>query len=84
VRPFEIRVSLPDDDTLLDLEKYEFLMNLFERAHPLGVIVDTRGLRSRIDADGDGTAEPLSPSLSRTFRPYRQLRRAGASGSDEV
>jgi hypothetical protein len=74
VSPFELRVSLPDA-ALVDLGQYEFLMNLFERAHPLGVIVDTRGIRRHIDADGDAAPEPLSPSLSRTFRPYRPPRR---------
>jgi hypothetical protein len=42
--------------------------------------VDTRGIRDQIDADGNGIAETLSASLSRTFRPYRQLRHVGAGG----
>jgi hypothetical protein len=43
--------------------------------------VDTRGIRDQIDADGNGTAETLSANLSRTFRPYRQLRQVSASGT---
>ena len=79
VEPLELRVSLPDG-ALVNLEQYEFLMNLLDRVRPLGVIVDTRGIRGRIDADGNGEAERLSPTLSRTFRPYQQARRIGASG----
>jgi hypothetical protein len=55
-------------------------MNLLDRVRPLGVIVDTRRIRSQIDADGNGEAERLSTTLSRTFRPYQQSRRIGASG----
>jgi hypothetical protein len=79
VDPLELEIALPAA-ALVDLEQYEFLMNLLDRVRPLGVIVDTRGIRSRIDADGNGAAERLSPTLSRTFRPYRQPRRIGASG----
>jgi hypothetical protein len=78
VDALELRASLPEG-ALVSLEQYEFLMNLIERIRPLGVIVDTRGIRSRIDADGDGAAERLSPTLSRTFRPYRHLRRTDLS-----
>jgi hypothetical protein len=80
VDPLEVRVALPDG-ALVDLEQYEFLMNLLDRARPLGAIVDTRGIRDHIDADGNGAAETLSVSLSRTFRPYRQSRQVGASGT---
>jgi phage replication-related protein YjqB (UPF0714/DUF867 family) len=76
VEPLELRVSLPAG-ALLNLEQYEFVMNLLDRTRPLGVIVDTRGIRSRVDADGDGAPDSLPPSLSRTFRPYRQPRRIG-------
>ena len=79
VEPLELRVSLPDE-ALVSLEQYEFLMNVLDRVRPLGVVVDTRGIRSQIDADGNGAAERLSPTLSRTFRPYQQSRRTGASG----
>ena len=79
VEPLELRVSLPDG-ALVNLEQYEFLMNVLDRVRPLGVIVGTRGIRGRIDADGNGAAERLSPTLSRTFRPYQQARRTGASG----
>jgi hypothetical protein len=75
IAPFEIRVSAPPS-ALLKLEQYEFLMNLFDRAHPLGVVVNTRLLRKQIDGDGDGIAEPLSAVLSRTYRTFRQPRRS--------
>ncbi|HKE86175.1 MAG TPA: poly-gamma-glutamate hydrolase family protein [Vicinamibacterales bacterium] len=81
VEPLELRVSLPAG-ALLNLAQYEFLMNLLERTRPLGVIVDTQGIRSRVDADGDRAADRLPPSLSRTFRPYRQPRRIGAGLAD--
>ncbi len=83
VDPLELRVA-PPDGALVNLEQYEFLMNLLERIRPLGTIVDTRAIRDQIDADGDGSAEALSPRLSRTFRPYRQLRHVGASGVSET
>ena len=79
VDPLELRVSLPAG-ALLGLEQYEFVMNLLDRIRPLGIVIDTRGIRSHIDADGNGEAEQLSPTLSRTFRPYQQSRRIGASG----
>ncbi|MEO6772040.1 MAG: hypothetical protein ABI467_03350 [Kofleriaceae bacterium] len=75
VAPFELRVSVPAT-TLLELEQYELLMNLFDRAHPLGVVVNTRNLRQQIDGNDDGTAEPISTALSRTYRPFRQPRRS--------
>ena len=83
VDPLEFRVALPDG-ALVNLEQYEFLMNLLERIRPLGVIVDTRGIRDQIDADGNGAAETLSPRLSRTFRPYHQLRHVGVEGADKT
>ena len=79
IDPLEFRVALPGG-ALVNLEQYEFLMNLLDRIRPLGAIVDTRGIRDQIDADGNGVAETLSASLSRTFRPYRQLRHVGAGG----
>ena len=79
VEPAGAGVALPAG-ALVNLEQYEFLMNLLDRVRPLGVIVDTRGIRGQIDADGNGAAERLSSTLSRTFRPYQQARRIGASG----
>jgi hypothetical protein len=82
VDPLELRVGLPDG-ALVNLEQYEFLMNLLERIRPLGVIVNTRGIRDHIDADGNGAAETLSPSLSRTFRPYHHPRQSAQAAVDE-
>lgn len=81
VDPLDLVVSLPAG-SLLSLPQYELVMNLLERARPLGVVVDTIGIRNRIDADADGDAEPLSRALSRTFRPYHQRRHVGASSDD--
>jgi hypothetical protein len=83
IDPLELAVSLPPG-ALLSLPQYELVMNLLDRAHPLGVVVDTLDIRRRIDADADGDAEPLSRSLSRTFRPYRQRRHLGAAGEDQT
>lgn len=76
VDPASFAASLPAG-RLIDLPAYERLMNLLERVRPLGVVVNTRGIRTHIDADGDGHAEPLSTRLSRTFRPFRQPRLVG-------
>jgi hypothetical protein len=74
--PYEFRVDLPPGATL-DLHQYELVMNLLDEWHPAGVEVNTFRLRHQhIDLDGDGTAEPLTPSLASTFRRYR--RRASA------
>jgi phage replication-related protein YjqB (UPF0714/DUF867 family) len=83
VDPLEFRVALPRG-ALINLEQYEFLMNLLERIRPLGAIVDTSGIRDHIDADGNGAAETLSPSLSCTFRSYHQLRHAVQAAVDET
>jgi hypothetical protein len=83
VDPLELGVALPEG-AFVNLEQYEFLMNLLERVRPLGVIVNTRGIRDHIDADGDGAAETLSPSLSRTFRPYHHPRQTAQAPVDEI
>jgi phage replication-related protein YjqB (UPF0714/DUF867 family) len=83
VDPLELRVGLPEG-ALVNLEQYEFLMNLLERVSPLGVIVNTRAIRDHIDADGNGAAETLSPSLSRTFRPYHHTRQSAQAAVDDI
>jgi len=80
VDPYELRVDLPDG-AVVDLPQYEVLMNILDRAHPIGVTVDTRSLRARhVDMDGDGVATPLSAAFSRTFRPFQQRRHVGERG----
>ena len=76
--PYEVRPELPAD-ARLDLLQYEYLMNLLERFHPLGIEVNTWSIRqTHVDLDGDGAAEPLSPSAARTYRPYRRPRHRAA------
>jgi hypothetical protein len=75
--PFEYRLDLPDG-ALLNLEQYEFLMNLVDRAHPIGVEINTFAIRRRhVDLDEDGTVDPLDPSASRTFRRFHRPRHRG-------
>jgi hypothetical protein len=55
-------------------------MNLLELATPAGVRVNTFALRSaHVDLDGDGVADKLDPTLSRTYRRFRRRRHAGAT-----
>jgi len=83
VRPYEVRVELPDD-TLIDLPTYERLMNLLERAVPLGVVVDTRNVREQhVDPAGDHAVVPLTGRLAHTFRLFRQRRHLGFLNDDE-
>jgi hypothetical protein len=73
--PYELRVKLPDG-ALLDVRQYEFLMNLLERGHPAGVKVNTSAIRrNHVDLDGDGTADPLIRTPSRTFRRFVRKQR---------
>jgi len=75
--PYELRVDVPEG-TVLSLDQYELLMNTLQRAHPLGVEVNTFDLRRHhVDVDGDGHAEPLPPSVARTFRTYQRRRSRG-------
>jgi hypothetical protein len=83
IRPYEVRVDLPDD-TLIDLPTYESVMNLLERAVPLGVVVDTSGVRERhVDPAGQGAATPLIGRLAHTFRVFPQRRHLGIIDNDE-
>jgi hypothetical protein len=80
VDPYEYRVELPAD-ALLGLEAYEFLMNLLDHAHPLGVQVNTWTIRhDHVDIGDTGSATPLSPRVSRTYRRFQRRRMRGAEG----
>ncbi len=75
--PYELRVDPPAGRALAPRD-YERLMNILDRFHPIGVEINTYAIRSaHVDLDGDGDAEPLPPSVARTFRPYRIRRRRG-------
>ncbi len=64
---------------MLTLGQYEFLMNLVQRANPIGVEINTFAIRRRhVDLDGDGVANPLNPSAARTFRSFHRPRHAGS------
>jgi hypothetical protein len=77
VDPFQYRVELPAG-AMLDLRQYEFLMNILERSFPLGVLVNTFGIRrGHIDLDGDGVTDPLAPKAARTYRTFRRDRHRG-------
>jgi hypothetical protein len=79
--PFEYRVELPAG-ALLSLPQYEFLMNILERSFPVGVEVNTFSIRQEhVDLDGNGTAEPLDPSASRTYRPFLRPRLQGEASA---
>lgn len=76
--PYEVRVELPDD-ALLTLKQYEFLMNMLDHLHPIGVEVNTFSLRSdHVDLNGDGAADRLSPTVSKTYRQFRRVRHRGS------
>ena len=78
--PYEFRVELPEA-ARINLLQYEFLMNLLERVFPIGVEVNTFSIRKlHVDLDGDGKAEPLPPTISRTFRKFRRQRHRGEAG----
>jgi hypothetical protein len=75
--PYQYRVELPEG-SLLDLASYEFLMNLLDHTFPAGVEVNTFSIRRHhVDLDGDGEADPLPPTVSRTFRQFRRRRAGG-------
>jgi hypothetical protein len=75
--PYEFRVDLPDGATLT-LRQYEYLMNLLDHTHPLGIEINTFAIRRQhVDLNGDGAAEPLKPGVANTFRPFRRRRQRG-------
>ncbi|MDZ8258025.1 hypothetical protein [Nostoc sp. ChiQUE01b] len=77
VDPYQFRVQLPED-AVLSLQQYEFLMNLLQHLHPLGIEVDTFAIRqNNVDLDGDGNAEPLQTNVSQTYRQFRRSRYRG-------
>jgi hypothetical protein len=72
--PYEVRVTLAPG-ALLSFSQYELLMNLLDHAHPLGIGVNTAELRrDHVDLDLDGVADPLSATLSRSYRDFRPRR----------
>jgi hypothetical protein len=72
--PYELRVTLPPG-ALIGFSQYEVLMNVLDHAHPLGIGVNTAEIRrDHVDLDDDGDADPLSPSLSRSYRAFRPRR----------
>ncbi len=78
--PYEIRVRLAEGANL-NIEQYEFLMNLLERIFPVGIEINTFALRhEHVDLDEDGAANPLPPAISRTFRSFRRGRSRGEIG----
>jgi hypothetical protein len=77
--PYQIRVELPSN-AVLDLLQYEFLMNLLQHLHPLGIEVDTFAIRQyHVDLDGDGNPDPLQLNISKTYRQFRRPRYRGES-----
>lgn len=71
--PYEFSVDLPDGT--LDHPQYEALMNLLDRARPVGIAVDTLPIRRHRVALGPGPEPtPLSPTQSRLYRNYRPSR----------
>lgn len=75
--PYQIRVELPSN-AVLDLLQYEFLMNLLQHLHPLGIEVDTFAIRQyHVDLDGDGNPDPLQLNISKTYRQFQRPRYRG-------
>jgi len=79
--PYQFKIQLPDN-AVLNLMQYEYLMNMLEHLHPLGIEIDTFAIRQHnVDIDEDGNAEPLQNNVSKT---YRQFRRSRYRGEDSV
>lgn len=75
--PYEYRVDLPDS-AVLSRREYEYLMNLLELVTPVGIRVNTFAIRKQhVDTNGDGSADPLDPTISRTYRTFRRRRNVG-------
>jgi len=75
--PFEWRLTLPRD-AVLKLPQYEMLMNMLERMFPIGVEINTWDIRRNNVAVQGNTPQPLSPKLSRSYRPFRRPRFQGS------
>jgi hypothetical protein len=75
--PYELAIQLPDQATLT-LHQYEFLMNALQRICPVGIQINTYELRRKhVDLNGDGIAEPLSASVSKSYRSFVRTRLRG-------
>lgn len=80
--PYQFRVQLPND-AVLTLLQYEFLMNLLQHFHPLGIEVDTFAIRqNNVDLDGDLNPEPLQTNVSKTYRQFRRSRYRGEDSTN--
>jgi hypothetical protein len=78
--PFDIGVGFASPSALLNITQYEYLMNLLERLHPIGVSIDTSAIRAaHVDPTGSGTPVSLGQRISRTFRPFRMRRHASGA-----
>jgi hypothetical protein len=77
--PYEYRVELPEGK-FLSMGQYEYLMNLLEHTVPAGAQVNTYSIRrGHVDVAEDGSAAPLDPEISRTYRAFRRLHHRGES-----
>ncbi|MGH6741187.1 MAG: hypothetical protein ACREDY_19555, partial [Bradyrhizobium sp.] len=75
--PYEFRID-PPSGAPLTIPQYEYLMNVLGEILPIGILVNTFGLRQNgVDLNGDGQPDPLPPSAARTFRPFQQRRHRG-------
>lgn len=80
--PFEYRVTLPTD-ARIDYDQYEILMNALGRMYPVGVEINTWDIRRKnVALDGVNQA-PLSPKLSRSFRPFLRRRFQGSGDAPQ-
>lgn len=80
--PYQFQVQLPED-AVLTLQQYEYLMNLLEHLHPLGIEVDTFAIRqSHVDINSDGNPEPLQTNVSKTYRQFQRSRYRGEDSTN--
>jgi hypothetical protein len=83
--PYELQVDLPNKKAHLNLLQYEFLMNLLQHVLPLGVQGNTFSIREyHVDLDGDRIADPLQPTVSKTYRQFRRSRYRGETDASTV
>ena len=53
-------------------------MNALDQTYPIGVEVNTYAIRQRhVDLDCDGSPDPLTPTVSKTYRAFRRRRHRG-------